>query len=197
MSNTLDDVKVAGQRVLLRADLNVPMHDGKVTDLTRLERLAPTIRELSEKGAKVIVLSHFDRPKGQIVPALSLRPIAQALGEVLGKPVAFAEDCIGPVAEAAVAKLHNGDVLVLENTRFHAGEEENNLKFAAALAKLGDIYVNDAFSAAHRAHASTEGVARYLPSFAGRLMQAELQALEKALGNPVRPVCAIVAGSKV
>jgi phosphoglycerate kinase len=197
MSNTLDDVKVSGQRVLLRADLNLPMHDGKVTDLTRLERLAPTIRELSDKGAKVIVLSHLDRPNGQVVPALSLRPIAQALAEVLGKPVAFAADCIGPVAEAAVAKLHNGDVLVLENTRFHAGEEENNLKFAAALAKLGDIYVNDAFSTAHRAHASTAGVARYLPSFAGRLMQAELQALEKALGNPVRPVCAIVAGSKV
>jgi phosphoglycerate kinase len=197
VSKTLDDVKVAGQRVLLRADLNVPMHDGKVSDLTRLERLAPTIRELSEKGAKVIVLSHFDRPKGKVVPAMSLRPIAEALGKVLGKPVAFAEDCIGPVAEAAVAKLNDGDVLVLENTRFHAGEEENNLKFAAALAKLGDIFVNDAFSAAHRAHASTEGVARYLPSFAGRLMQAELHALEAALGNPVRPVAAIVAGSKV
>jgi phosphoglycerate kinase len=197
VSKTLDDVKVSGQRVLLRADLNVPMHDGKVSDLTRLERLAPTIRELSEKGAKVIVLSHFDRPKGKVVPAMSLRPIAEALGKVLGKPVAFAEDCIGPVAEAAVAKLNDGDVLVLENTRFHAGEEENNLKFAAALAKLGDIFVNDAFSAAHRAHASTEGVARYLPSFAGRLMQAELHALEAALGNPVRPVAAIVAGSKV
>ncbi|MDR3505864.1 MAG: phosphoglycerate kinase [Acidocella sp.] len=197
MSKTLDDVKVAGQRVLLRADLNVPVHEGKVSDLTRLERLAPTIRELSEKGAKVIVLSHFDRPKGKVVPALSLRPIAEALGKVLGKPVAFAEDCIGPVAEEAVAKLQNGDVLVLENTRFHAGEEENNPEFAAALAKLGDIYVNDAFSAAHRAHASTEGVAKHLPSFAGRLMQAELHALEAALGNPVRPVAAIVAGSKV
>jgi phosphoglycerate kinase len=197
VSKTLDDVKVAGQRVLLRADLNVPVHEGKVSDLTRLERLAPTIRELSEKGAKVIVLSHFDRPKGKVVPAMSLRPIAEALGKVLGKPVAFADDCIGPVAEEAVAKLHNGDVLVLENTRFHAGEEENNPEFAAALAKLGDIYVNDAFSAAHRAHASTEGVAKHLPSFAGRLMQAELHALEAALGNPVRPVAAIVAGSKV
>jgi phosphoglycerate kinase len=196
-SKTLDDVKVAGQRVLLRADLNVPMHDGKVSDLTRLERLAPTIRELSEKGAKVIVLSHFDRPKGKVVAALSLKPIAEALAGVLGKPVAFADDCVGPVAEAAVAKLQNGDVLVLENTRFHAGEEENSPEFSAALAKLGDIFVNDAFSAAHRAHASTEGVARHLPSFAGRLMQAELHALEKALGNPERPVAAIVAGSKV
>ncbi len=197
MSKTLDQVNVTGLRVLLRADLNVPVHEGKVSDLTRLERLAPTISELSEKGAKVIVLSHFDRPKGKVVPALSLRPIAEALGTVLGKPVAFADDCVGPVAEAAVAKLHNGDVLVLENTRFHAGEEENNPEFAAALAKLGDIYVNDAFSAAHRAHASTEGVAQFLPSFAGRLMQAELHALEAALGNPVRPVAAIVAGSKV
>lgn len=197
MSNTLDNVAVAGQRVLLRADLNVPVRDGKVSDLTRLERLVPTIRELSDKGAKVIVLSHFDRPKGKIVEAMSLRPIAEALGSVLGKPVAFAGDCIGPVAEAAVAALHNGDVLVLENTRFHAGEEENSPEFSAALAKLGDIYVNDAFSAAHRAHASTEGVARHLPAFAGRLMQAELHALEKALGNPARPVAAIVAGSKV
>lgn len=197
MSKTLDDVEVKGRRVLLRADLNVPVHDGKATDLTRLERLAPTIRELADKGAKVIVLSHFDRPKGKVVSALSLRPIAEALGQVLGKKVAFAEDCIGPVAEQAVAKMQDGDVLVLENTRFHPGEEENNPEFAAALAKLGDIYVNDAFSAAHRAHASTEGVARLLPSFAGRLMQAELQALGKALGHPERPVCAIVAGSKV
>jgi phosphoglycerate kinase len=197
VSKTLDDVEVKGRRVLLRADLNVPVHDGKATDLTRLERLAPTIRELADKGAKVIVLSHFDRPKGKVVSALSLRPIAEALGQVLGKKVAFAEDCIGPVAEQAVAKMQDGDVLVLENTRFHPGEEENNPEFAAALAKLGDIYVNDAFSAAHRAHASTEGVARLLPSFAGRLMQAELQALGKALGHPERPVCAIVAGSKV
>ncbi|MCB5944442.1 phosphoglycerate kinase [Acidocella sp. KAb 2-4] len=197
MSNTLDDVKVQGRRVLLRADLNVPVHEGKVSDLTRLERLAPTIRELSEKGAKVIVLSHFDRPKGKRVESMSLKPIAEALAQVLGKPVAFAEDCVGPVAEAAVAKLHDGDVLVLENTRFHPGEEENSPEFAAALAKLGDIFVNDAFSAAHRAHASTEGVAHHLPAFAGRLMQAELHALEQALGHPQRPVAAIVAGSKV
>lgn len=193
----MDDVDVAGKRVLLRADLNVPVKDGKVTDATRLERLMPTITELSSKGAKVIILSHFDRPKGKIVPEMSLKPIAEALGRVLGKPVAFAADCIGPAAENAVGSLENGDVLVLENTRFHAGEEQNDPAFAAQLAKLGDIFVNDAFSAAHRAHASTEGVARQLPSFAGRLMQAELKALEQALGNPERPVAAIVAGSKV
>ncbi|MDE2318069.1 MAG: phosphoglycerate kinase [Rhodospirillales bacterium] len=197
MNKTLDDVNVAGQRVLLRADLNVPLRDGKVTDATRLERLLPTIRELSDKGAKVIVLSHFDRPEGKVVPELSLKPIADSLGRILGKPVAFAASCVGPEAENAVASLNNGDVLVLENTRFHAGEEKNDPAFAAALAKLGDIFVNDAFSAAHRAHASTEGVARHMPSFAGRLMQAELHALEKALGNPQRPVAAIVAGSKV
>ncbi len=196
-SPTLDNVKVAGQRVLLRADLNVPVHDGKVSDRTRLERLVPTIRELSDKNARVIVLSHFDRPKGKRVEAMSLRPIARALGEVLGREVMFAEDCIGPKAVGAIAAMENGDVLVLENTRFHAGEEANNPGFAAELAQLADIYVNDAFSAAHRAHASTEGVARHLPSYAGRLMQAELEALEKALGRPQRPVAAIVAGSKV
>ena len=197
MSRTLDDVNVAGQRVLLRADLNVPVQGGAVTDVTRLERLLPTIKELADKGAKVIVISHFDRPQGKVVPAMSLKPIAESLGQVLGKPVAFAADCIGPEAEHAVASLKNGDVLVLENTRFHEGEETNDPAFAAALAKLADIYVNDAFSVAHRAHASTEGVARHLPSFAGRLMQAELHALEKALGNPQRPLAAIVAGSKI
>ena len=196
-SRTLDDVNVAGQRVLLRADLNVPMQGGEVSDTTRLERLVPTIKELADKGAKVVVLSHFDRPKGKVVPEMSLAPIAEALAGVLGHKVSFAPDCIGPVAEAAVASLQNGDVLVLENTRFHAGEEENAPAFAIALAKLGDLYVNDAFSAAHRAHASTEGVAKHLPAFAGRLMQAELHALEKALGHPARPVAAIVAGSKV
>ena len=197
MSRTLDDVNVAGQRVLLRADLNVPMRDGAVSDTTRLERLVPTIKELADHKAKVIVISHFDRPKGKVVPEMSLKPIAEALAEVLGHHVAFAEDCIGPVAEKAVAAMKDGDVLVLENTRFHAGEEANDPEFIAQLVKLADIYVNDAFSAAHRAHASTEGVARFLPSFAGRLMQAELHALEKALGHPVRPVAAIVAGSKV
>jgi phosphoglycerate kinase len=196
-ARTLDDVDVKGLRVLLRADLNVPMQGGMISDTSRLERVAPTIAELAGKGAKVIVCSHFDRPNGQIVPAMSLRQIAEALGVILGKPVAFAEDCVGPVPGAAVALLPDGGVLVLENTRFHRGEESNEPRFSRELADLADIYVNDAFSAAHRAHASTEGVAHLLPSFAGRLMQAELAALEAALGNPARPVAAIVAGSKV
>ncbi|HEX3400835.1 MAG TPA: phosphoglycerate kinase [Acetobacteraceae bacterium] len=194
---TLDGVDVAGKRVLLRADLNVPVRDGKITDLTRLERLTPTIRELVGNGAKVIVCSHFDRPKGKRVPEMSLAPVATALGEVLGQRVRFAEDCIGVVAQQAVERMARGDVLVLENTRFHAGEEKNDPALAAELAKLADLYVNDAFSAAHRAHASTEGVAHLLPSYAGRLMQAELEALDAALGNPVRPVAAIVGGAKV
>ncbi len=194
---TLDNLDVAGKRVLLRADLNVPVRDGKISDLTRIERLSPTIRELSDKGAKVIVCSHFDRPKGKRVPEMSLAPMAAALGEVLGKHVRFVEDCIGVAAEQAIDLLGRGDVLVLENTRFHAGEEKNDPEFSVALARLADIFVNDAFSAAHRAHASTEGVAHLLPSYAGRLMQAELEALDAALGNPVRPVAAIVGGSKV
>ncbi|MEA2790645.1 MAG: phosphoglycerate kinase [Acetobacteraceae bacterium] len=194
---TLDNVDVAGKRVLLRADLNVPMRDGKISDLTRIERLSPTIRELSDKGAKVIVCSHFDRPKGKRVPEMSLAPMAAALGEVLRQRVRFVEDCTGPAAEQAVDLLSRGHVVVLENTRFNAGEEKNDPIFAAALAKLADIFVNDAFSAAHRAHASTEGVAHLLPSYAGRLMQAELEALDAALGNPVRPVAAIVGGAKI
>src|SRR4051794_7793849 len=194
---TLDTVDVAGKRVLLRADLNVPVRDGRITDLTRIERLSPTIRELSGKGAKVVVCSHFDRPKGKRVPEMSLAPMAAALGEVLGRRVRFVEDCTGTAAEQAVELLAPGDVLVLENTRFHGGEAKNDPAFAAGLAKLADIFVNDAFSAAHRAHASTEGVARLLPSYAGRLMQAELEALEAALGSPVRPVAAIVGGAKV
>jgi len=194
---TLDGVQVAGQRVLLRADLNVPVRDGRISDLTRIERLSPTIRELADAGARVVVCSHFDRPKGKRVDAMSLAPMAQALGDVLGRAVAFAADCIGPEAQAAVAAMADGDVLVLENTRFHAGEEANDTAFARGLAALADLYVNDAFSTAHRAHASTEGVAHLLPSYAGRLMQAELEALEGALGNPARPVCAIVGGSKV
>ncbi|HQT67111.1 MAG: phosphoglycerate kinase [Rhodospirillales bacterium 20-60-12] len=194
---TLDDVKVAGQRVLVRADLNVPVHDGKIGDLTRLERLMPTIIELADQGAKVIICSHFDRPKGKIVPSMSLRPIAAAIAEISGRHVGFAEDCIGEVAKDAVAALQNGDILVLENTRFHAGEETNDPHMAQEFAALCDIYVNDAFSAAHRAHASTEGVAHLRPSYAGRLMQAELAALDAALGSPARPVMAIVAGSKV
>src|SRR6185437_12282174 len=171
--------------------------DGKISDLTRLERLTPTIRELVRKGAKVIVCSHFDRPKGKRVPEMSLGPVAAALGAVLGQRVRFAEDCIGLPAQQAVERMANGDVLVLENTRYHAAEEKNDPAFSAELAKLADIFVNDAFSAAHRAHASTEGVAHKLPSYAGRLMQAELEALDAALGNPVRPVAAIVGGSKV
>jgi phosphoglycerate kinase len=194
---TLDALAARGRRVLLRADLNVPMQDGKVSDLTRLERLSPTIRELAGKGAKVVVLSHFDRPKGKRVPEMSLRPVAEALGRVLGRPVGFAEDCIGAPAEAAVGAMQPGDVLVLENTRFHAGEEKNDPALADAIAALGDAYVNDAFSAAHRAHATTEALAHRLPAYAGRLMQAELEALEAALGAPERPVAAIVGGAKV
>jgi phosphoglycerate kinase len=194
---TIDNLDVAGKRVLLRADLNVPVRDGKITDLTRIERLSPTIRELADKGAEVIVCSHFGRPKGKRVLQMSLAPVAAALGEVLGQRVRFAEDCIGIPAHQAVDRMARGDVLVLENTRYHAEEEKNDPAFAAKLAKLADIYVNDAFSAAHRAHASTEGVAHVLPAYAGRLMQAELEALDAALGNPVRPVAAVVGGAKV
>ncbi|MBR0560136.1 phosphoglycerate kinase [Neokomagataea anthophila] len=194
---TLDSLEARGKRVLLRADLNVPMHDGVITDTTRLERVAPTIRELSEKGARVVVLSHFDRPKGKVVPAMSLRPIAAKLGEVLGTSVSFVPDCVGPTVANAVSELKDGDVLVLENTRFHAGEEANDAEFAKALAANGDVFVNDAFSAAHRAHASTEGVAHALSAFAGRLMEAELSALSAALENPERPVGAVIGGSKI
>ena len=194
---TLDEADVRGKRVMLRADLNVPVRDGKISDLTRIERLSPTIAELAEKGARVIVVSHFDRPGGKRVDTMSLKPIATALRDVLNRDVFFADDCLGPVAEDAVARLEDGQVLVLENTRFHAGEEDNDPAMAASLAALADIYVNDAFSTAHRAHASTEGVARHLPSHAGRLMQRELEALTEALETPARPVGAIVGGSKV
>ncbi len=194
---TLDDLQVRGKRVLVRADLNVPMQDGAVSDTLRIERQAPTIRELSDKGARVIVLSHFDRPKGKVVPSMSLKPVAAALAKELGKPVAFAEDCVGEVAKAAVAKLKDGDVLLLENTRFHAGEEKNDPDFAKQVAALGDIFVNDAFSAAHRAHATTEAIAHLLPSAAGRSMELELKHLDKALGEPARPVMAVIGGAKV
>ena len=194
---TLDDLAVKGKRVLVRADLNVPVADGKVTDATRIERQAPTIRELAEKGAKVIVLSHFDRPKGKVVPSMSLKVLVEPLSKAVGRRVAFADDCIGPKAEQAVAALKDGDVLLLENTRFHKGEEENDPGMAKQLAALGDIFVNDAFSAAHRAHASTEGVARLLPNAAGRSMQAELEHLQKALAHPERPLMAVVGGAKV
>ncbi|MVA27560.1 phosphoglycerate kinase [Agrobacterium vitis] len=195
---TLDDLTdIAGKRVLLRVDLNVPVSGGKVTDATRIERVAPTIKELSAKGAKVILLAHFGRPKGEPVADMSLSQIISAVEEVLDQAVAFGEDCVGEPAERAVAALNNGDILLLENTRFHKGEENNDADFTAELAKNGDIYVNDAFSAAHRAHASTEGLAHILPAYAGRTMQAELEALEKGLGKPTHPVVAIVGGAKV
>lgn len=194
---TLDSADVSGKRVLVRVDLNVPVKDGKVTDATRIERVAPTITELSDKGAKVILLAHFGRPKGEPVEEYSLAPIAHAAADVFGKPVAFAPDCIGKAAETAIEALGQGGILLLENTRFHKDEEKNDPAFTKALAELGDIYVNDAFSAAHRAHASTEGLALLLPSYAGRTMQAELEALEKGLGNPNRPVVAVVGGAKV
>jgi phosphoglycerate kinase len=187
---------ISGKRVLVRLDLNVPLDNGTVADATRIERAAPTVTELSAKGAKVILLSHFGRPKGRD-PKESLKPVADAAARIFGKPVAFADDCVGASAEAAVAAMKSGDILCLENTRFHKEEEKNDPAFVAALAKLGDIYVNDAFSAAHRAHASTEGLAHKLPSYAGRSLQAELEALAKALETPQRPVAAIVGGAKI
>jgi len=193
---TLDDVDVKGKRVLLRVDLNVPMENGRVTDTTRLERIAPTILELSAKGGKVILLAHFGRPKGRD-PKESLKPVAAALSQVIKKEIAFADDCIGEAAEKAIAAMKDGDILCLENTRFHKEEEKNDPAFVASLAKLGDIWVNDAFSAAHRAHASTEGLGHKLPAYAGRTMQAELDALNKALEAPTKPVIAIIGGAKV
>jgi phosphoglycerate kinase len=193
---TLDDVDVKGKRVLLRVDLNVPMENGRVTDLTRLERVAPTIIEISDKGGKVILLAHFGRPKGRD-PKESLKPVAAALAQVINRPVGFADDCIGDVAQEAIAVMKDGDILCLENTRFHKEEENNDPAFVAELAKLGDIWVNDAFSAAHRAHASTEGLGHRLPAYAGRTMQAELDALAKALESPTKPVIAIIGGAKV
>jgi len=193
---TLDDLDVKGKRVLLRVDLNVPMENGRVTDATRLERVAPTITEISAKGGKVILLAHFGRPKGRD-PKESLKPVAAALALVIRKDVAFADDCIGEVAQKAVAAMRDGDILCLENTRFHKEEEKNDPAFVAELAKLGDIFVNDAFSAAHRAHASTEGLGHVLPAYAGRTMQAELEALGKALEHPTKPVIAIIGGAKV
>ena len=195
--NTLDDLEVKGKRVLVRADLNVPLKDGKVADATRIERQVPTIRELADKGAKVILLSHFDRPKGKVVPSMSLKPVVAPLAKAIGRPVAFAEDCVGPKAESAVKALKDGEVLLLENTRFHAGEEKDDPEFARQVAALGDIFVNDAFSATHRAHATTTALAALLPSAAGRAMEAELTHLKKALGDPKRPLLAVVGGAKV
>lgn len=194
---TLDDLAVSGKCVLVRADLNVPMQDGEVSDALRIERQAPTIRELAEKGARVVVLSHFGRPKGRPVASMSLKPIVSPLASALGRPVAFAGDCVGAGARDAVSELRDGDILLLENTRFHAGEEANDPEFAKAIAALGSIYVNDAFSAAHRAHATTEAVAHLLPSAAGRAMEAELAHLHRALDRPERPVMAVVGGAKI
>ncbi len=195
---TLDDIgDVRGKRAFVRVDLNVPVTDGKVSDATRIERIIPTVDELSKKGAKVILLAHFGRPKGGPAPEFSLDPIAHTVAAMIGKPVAFAVDCIGAEAAGAVAGMKDGDILLLENTRFHKGEEKNDPAFARELAANGDLFVNDAFSAAHRAHASTEGLAHLMPAFAGRAMQAELEALEKGLGNPAKPVIAIVGGAKV
>src|SRR5258705_513524 len=193
---TLDSADVSGKRVLVRVDLNVPMENGRITDATRIERVAPTIEEIARKGGKVILLAHFGRPKGPD-PKESLKPVAAEVARIVKKHVAFADDCVGEAAETAIAAMKPGDVLLLENTRFHRQEEKNDPAFVEQLAKLGDLYVNDAFSAAHRAHASTEGLARKLPAYAGRTMQAELDALTKALEAPQRPVIAIVGGAKV
>ena len=195
---SIDDLDVRGKRVLVRTDLNVPVKNGRVTDTTRIDRTATTLQELLDKGARVIVLAHFGRPDGKRVPEMSLRPVLDPLAKALGgKPVAFADDCVGEPARKVVAALKDGDVALLENLRFHAAEEKNDPAFARELASLGDLYVNDAFSAAHRAHASTEAIARLLPSAAGRLMEAELTHLAKALENPARPVAAIVGGAKI
>jgi phosphoglycerate kinase len=195
---TLDQIgDVKGKRILVRVDLNVPMADGKVTDATRIERVAPTITELADKKARVVMLAHFGRPKGGPEPELSLEPIARAAADIFLRPVAFVPDTIGERAQGAIFSMHPGDIMLLENTRFDKREEKNDPVFTAELAKNGDIFVNDAFSAAHRAHASTEGLAHLLPAFAGRTMQAELEALEQGLGNPAKPVVAIVGGAKV
>src|SRR5436309_1464106 len=193
---TLDSANLSGKRVLVRVDLNVPMENGKVADATRIERVVPTITEIARKGGKVILLAHFGRPKGRD-PKESLRPVAAEVAHVLKRPVGFADDCIGDAAENAIKAMKPGDIVLLENTRFHKEEEKNDPVFVEQLAKLGDIFVNDAFSAAHRAHATTEGLAHKLPAYAGRTMQAELEALGKALDHPQRPVIAIVGGAKV
>lgn len=195
---TLDDLgDIAGKRVLVRVDLNVPVRDGKVTDTTRIKRVSQTLRELSSRGAHIVLLAHFGRPKGHANETMSLRPIAHKVEEVIDQRVHFAGDCVGQTAEEAISTMVDGDILLLENVRFHAGEEANDVAFARELAANGDIYVDDAFSAAHRAHASTEAIAALLPAYAGRAMQAELEALEKGLGNPDHPVIAIVGGAKV
>jgi phosphoglycerate kinase len=194
---TLDDVDLAGKVVLTRVDINVPVEGGRVTDMTRIDKIRPTVEDIVAKGGKVVLLAHFDRPKGKVVPEMSLGHLVEALAGSLGRKVVFGADCAGAVAASAINKAEAGEVVLLENTRFHPGEEKNDPALAADMAKLGQVYVNDAFSAAHRAHASTEGLARLLPSAAGRLMEAELRALEAALGSPKRPVVAVVGGAKV
>ena len=194
---TIDDIDMKDKTVLVRVDINVPVEAGRVTDATRIEKIVPTIKDIQKKGGKPVLLAHFGRPKGQVVPEMSLKVTLPALEAALGQKVAFAEDCIGGPAKKAVAAMGPGDVLLLENTRFHAGEEKNDPAVAAGMAALGQVYVNDAFSAAHRAHASTEGIAHLIPACAGRLMEAELKALNAALGNPERPVVAVVGGAKV
>ncbi|AZV78545.1 phosphoglycerate kinase [Parasedimentitalea marina] len=195
--NTLDDMELGGKKVLLRVDINVPMENGQVSDDTRIRRVVPSVADILAQGGSPILLAHFGRPKGQVVPDMSLRPLQAPLEVAFGAPVVFCADCRGPAAQAAVAALQPGQILLLENTRFHSGEEKNDAALAAEIAELGDIYCNDAFSAAHRAHASTEALAQLLPACAGRLMQAELSALEGALAQPKRPVMAVVGGAKV
>ena len=194
---TIDDLALAGKVVLTRVDINVPMVVGVVTDTTRIDKIRPTVEDIIALGGRVVLLAHFDRPKGKVVPTMSLSHVVAAVERSLGRKVVFGTDCVGDAARAAIKAAGPGDVVLLENTRFHAGEEQNDPALATALAALGDVYVNDAFSAAHRAHASTEGLARLLPAAAGRLMEAELRALEAALGAPVRPVVAVVGGAKV
>jgi phosphoglycerate kinase len=194
---TIDDLDVQGRKVLVRADLNVPMRDGNISDTTRIDRSLPTINDLIDKGAMVIITSHFGRPKGQVVPEMSLRPVAAAVENATGRTVVFGTDCIGEAAEKAIFEASSGDIVLLENLRFHAGEEKNDAAFADQLAALADVYVNDAFSCAHRAHASTEAIAKRLPTAAGRLMQSELEALGKALEAPVHPVAALIGGAKI
>ncbi|HMO08690.1 MAG TPA: phosphoglycerate kinase [Paracoccaceae bacterium] len=194
---TLDDMDLSGKTVLVRVDINVPMEGERVTDTTRIDKIVPTVRAVLAAGGRPVLLAHFDRPKGKVVPAMSLSRVAPALQAALACPVRFAADCVGPVAADAIADAGAGEVVLLENTRFHAGEEKNDPALAGAMAALGDVFVNDAFSAAHRAHASTEGLAHLLPACAGRLMEAELRALDAALGSPARPVAAVVGGAKV
>jgi phosphoglycerate kinase len=194
---TLDDMELKDRTVLVRVDINVPVEAGHVTDATRIEKIVPTVNDILKAGGRPVLIAHFGRPKGEVVPEMSLRVTLPALEKALGRRVIFAEDCIGGPAKQAVAAMQPGDVVLLENTRFHKGEEQNDPVLAAGMAALGQVYVNDAFSAAHRAHASTEGIARLMPACAGRLMEAELRALNAALGDPARPVAAVVGGAKV